>query len=172
MIIFCPFPSGETFSENYSHTERCQPCTRCTGLLRMETPCTDTNDAVCVCNYGYYLNELSQSCEQCTKCPEGQGMLMACEHNRDTVCEECTGETYSDQESSREPCIPCTLCDEGEEQSTCTPITDTVCQGKAYFLCRLLEKCSLCQCDPWQWRCIHEAVITSFMPPSKLHTET
>ncbi|XP_076007716.1 nerve growth factor receptor b [Genypterus blacodes] len=123
-----PCLDSETFSENLSHTERCQTCTRCTGLLRMETPCTDTNDANCVCNYGYYLNQLSQSCEQCTKCPEGQGMLLACEHNRDTVCEECELGTYSDQESSREPCIPCTTCDEGEELSACTSIIDTVCQ--------------------------------------------
>ncbi|KAF7666594.1 hypothetical protein LDENG_00100470 [Lucifuga dentata] len=126
--VCAPCLDSETFSENYSHTEKCQPCTRCTGLLRMDTPCTDTNDAICVCNYGYYLNVLSQQCEQCTKCPEGQGMLLPCEHNRDTVCEECTRETYSDQESSREPCIPCTICDEGEDLRTCTSISDTVCE--------------------------------------------
>ncbi|XP_022598645.1 tumor necrosis factor receptor superfamily member 16-like [Seriola dumerili] len=123
-----PCLDSETFSENLSHTEKCQPCTQCTGLLRMETPCTDSNDATCVCNYGYYLNEISQRCQPCTKCPEGQGMLLSCEPDHDTVCEECIGDTYSDQESSREPCIPCTLCDEGDELQACTSVSDTVCQ--------------------------------------------
>ncbi|XP_071318523.1 nerve growth factor receptor b [Trachinotus anak] len=126
--VCAPCLDSETFSENLSHTEKCQPCTQCTGLLRMETPCTDANDAICVCNYGYYLNEISQLCEPCTKCPEGQGMLLSCELDHDTVCEECTGDTYSDQESSRELCIPCTICDEGDELQACTSVSDTVCQ--------------------------------------------
>ncbi|XP_023258245.1 tumor necrosis factor receptor superfamily member 16-like [Seriola lalandi dorsalis] len=123
-----PCLDSETFSENLSHMEQCQPCTQCTGLLRMETPCTDSNDATCVCNYGYYLDEISQRCQPCTKCPEGQGMLLSCELDHDTMCEQCIGDTYSDQESSREPCIPCTLCDEGDELQACTSVSDTVCQ--------------------------------------------
>ncbi|XP_044194309.1 nerve growth factor receptor b [Thunnus albacares] len=125
--ICAPCLDSETFSENFSHTEKCQLCTQCTGLLRMETPCTDSNDATCVCNYGYYLNHLSQECEPCTKCPEGQGMLLSCELDHDTMCEECNGDTYSDQESSREPCIPCTTCDEGEVLEACSSVSDTVC---------------------------------------------
>ncbi|XP_068162186.1 nerve growth factor receptor b [Antennarius striatus] len=126
--ICSPCLDSETFSENFSHTEKCQPCTVCTGLLRMKAPCTDSNDATCVCNYGYYMNELSQRCEPCTKCPEGLGMLYSCEFNHDTVCEECNGDTYSDQDSSREPCIPCATCDEGLMLHPCTSVTDTVCQ--------------------------------------------
>ncbi|XP_070708208.1 nerve growth factor receptor b [Pempheris klunzingeri] len=125
--VCAPCLDSETFSENFSHTERCQPCTVCTGLFRMKAPCTDSNDATCVCNYGYFFKSLSQRCEPCTKCPEGQGMLFSCELNHDTVCEECNEETYSDQESSREPCIPCTTCDEGALLKPCTPLTDTVC---------------------------------------------
>lgn len=125
--VCAPCIDSETFSEHFSHTEKCQKCTQCTGLMRMETPCTDANDAICACNYGYYLNSMSGRCEPCTKCPEGQGMLMSCELNRDTVCEECTQETYSDQESSREPCMPCTSCDDTEVMTECTPISDTVC---------------------------------------------
>ncbi|KAF7204414.1 nerve growth factor receptor b [Nothobranchius furzeri] len=125
--VCAPCLDSETFSENFSHTEKCQPCTQCTALHRMETPCTDANDAVCICNYGYYLNDMSQRCEPCTKCTEGYGMLLSCEGDHDTVCEECTDDTYSDQESSREPCIPCTTCDEEEALATCTSISDTVC---------------------------------------------
>ncbi|XP_040885468.1 nerve growth factor receptor b [Toxotes jaculatrix] len=122
-----PCLDSETFSENFSHTEKCQPCTQCTGLLRMETPCTDSNDATCVCNYGYYLNETTQQCQSCTRCPQGQGMLLSCELDHDTMCEDCTTDTYSDQESSREPCIPCSTCDDGEILEACTPVSDTVC---------------------------------------------
>lgn len=125
--VCAPCLDSETFSENLSHTEVCQPCTVCTGLFRMKAPCTDTNDATCVCNYGYYMNEMSQRCEPCTSCPEGQGMLDSCEFDRDTMCEDCIGDTYSDQESSREPCIPCTTCDEGELLHPCTSVSDTVC---------------------------------------------
>lgn len=128
--IFISTLSGETFSENFSHTEKCQPCTQCTGLFRMETPCTDSNDAICVCNYGYYMSELSQMCEPCTKCTEGQGMLLHCEHDHDTFCEDCTGDTFSDSENYDNPCFPCTVCDEGEELEPCTPVSDRVCKGK------------------------------------------
>lgn len=127
--VCAPCIDSETFSEHFSHTEKCQKCTQCTGLMRMETPCTDANDAICACNYGYYLNSLSGRCEPCTKCPEGQGMLMSCELSRDTVCEQCTQETYSDQESSREPCMPCTSCDDTEVVEECTPVSDTVCMA-------------------------------------------
>ncbi len=130
MVVFCSLPLGETFSENWSHTEKCRPCTVCTGLFRMKAPCTDSNDATCVCNYGFYLNEFSQQCEPCTKCPVGQGMLYSCEYNQDTVCEECTADTYSDQENSREPCIPCTTCEDGEVLQQCTSVSDTACLGK------------------------------------------
>lgn len=128
--VCSPCLDSETFSENFSHTEKCQPCTQCTGLRRMDTPCTDSNDATCVCNYGYYLNDISQKCEPCTKCPEGRGMLYKCELDHDTVCEECTGDTYSDQESSRDPCIPCSTCDEEEMLQACTPFRDTVCSTR------------------------------------------
>ncbi|XP_030631524.1 nerve growth factor receptor b [Chanos chanos] len=121
---------SETFSENFSHTEKCQPCTRCTGLLRMETPCTDTNDAVCVCDYGYFRSEVTGECQACTVCPEGQGVLIRCMHYRDTVCEECDEDTYSDQESALDPCLPCTACEESETMiQSCTSVSDTVCQG-------------------------------------------
>ncbi|KAL3051462.1 hypothetical protein OYC64_001667 [Pagothenia borchgrevinki] len=124
-----PCLDSETFSESLSHTETCQPCTMCSGLLRMKSPCTDSNDATCVCNYSYYLNTISQQCEHCTKCPEGEGMLYSCEFDHDTVCEECEEDTYSDQESSREPCIPCTTCDDDMLLKACTSTTDTVCQA-------------------------------------------
>lgn len=125
--VCAPCIDSETFSEFLSHTDKCQKCTQCTGLMRMETPCTDANDAICACNYGYYLDNNSQRCQPCTRCPEGQGMLASCGQERDTVCEECTQETYSDQESSREPCMPCTTCEESEVVVECTPISDTVC---------------------------------------------
>uniref|UniRef100_A0A667YUQ0 Nerve growth factor receptor n=1 Tax=Myripristis murdjan TaxID=586833 RepID=A0A667YUQ0_9TELE len=122
---------SETFSESYSHTEQCQPCTLCTDLMRMDTPCTDSNDAICVCNYGYFFSNVAERCEPCTVCPAGQGVLAHCEHNHDTVCEECVDDTYSDRDSSLDPCLPCTICDEGieTEVAVCTPVSDSVCHN-------------------------------------------
>uniref|UniRef100_A0AAQ4QZP7 Nerve growth factor receptor a (TNFR superfamily, member 16) n=1 Tax=Gasterosteus aculeatus aculeatus TaxID=481459 RepID=A0AAQ4QZP7_GASAC len=122
---------SETFSENYSASEQCRPCTECTGLMRMETPCTDSNDAICVCNYNYFFDAMSGKCEPCTVCPLGQGVYAHCEHGHDTVCEECLDDTYSDRESSLDPCLPCTICDEGSEieLAECTPMGDSVCHN-------------------------------------------
>ncbi|TKS92276.1 Tumor necrosis factor receptor superfamily member 16 [Collichthys lucidus] len=123
--------SGETFSENYSHTEQCRPCTECTGLMRMKTPCTDSNDAICICNYNFFFNMMSGQCEPCTVCPAGQGVYAHCEHDHDTVCEECMDDTYSDRESYLDPCLPCTICDEETEKqlAVCTPTSDSVCHN-------------------------------------------
>uniref|UniRef100_A0A3Q3WUX8 TNFR-Cys domain-containing protein n=1 Tax=Mola mola TaxID=94237 RepID=A0A3Q3WUX8_MOLML len=123
--------AGETFSENYSVTEECQACTQCTGLMRMETPCTDSNDAICVCDYNYFFDAITGQCEPCTVCPAGQGVFTHCEHNHDTMCEECVDDTYSDRESSLDPCLPCTICDEETEiqLAVCTPISDSVCHS-------------------------------------------
>lgn len=122
---------SETYSENESHTEACQTCTQCTGRMRMQTPCTDSNDAICVCNYGFFLDEMTGRCEPCTVCAHGEGVLSHCDHNQDTVCEECVDDTYSDRESSLDPCLPCTICDEDieVELGVCTPVKDTVCHN-------------------------------------------
>ncbi|XP_010738129.2 tumor necrosis factor receptor superfamily member 16 [Larimichthys crocea] len=122
---------SETFSENYSHTEQCRPCTECTGLMRMKTPCTDSNDAICICNYNFFFNTMSGQCEPCTVCPAGQGVYAHCEHDHDTVCEECMDDTYSDRESYLDPCLPCTICDEETEKqlAVCTPTSDSVCHN-------------------------------------------
>ncbi|XP_074553354.1 tumor necrosis factor receptor superfamily member 16 [Halichoeres trimaculatus] len=122
---------SETFSENYSHTEQCRPCTQCTGLMRMETPCTDSNDAICICNYNYFFSLISGKCEPCTVCPAGQGVFSHCEHTRDTMCEECLDDTFSEQDSYLDPCLPCTICDEETETqlAECTPTSDSVCHN-------------------------------------------
>uniref|UniRef100_H2LB81 Nerve growth factor receptor a (TNFR superfamily, member 16) n=1 Tax=Oryzias latipes TaxID=8090 RepID=H2LB81_ORYLA len=123
---------SETFSESYSLTEKCMPCTQCVGLMRMVAPCTDISDAKCQCDYNFYFNPLSDRCERCTVCPRGQGVYSQCDHDQDTVCEDCVDETYSDQDSSVEPCLPCTICEEDLEtlESECTPTTDAVCFSK------------------------------------------
>uniref|UniRef100_A0A8C9S6J3 Nerve growth factor receptor n=1 Tax=Scleropages formosus TaxID=113540 RepID=A0A8C9S6J3_SCLFO len=127
---------SEEYSDIYSLTQPCLPCTQCKGLMRMLTPCTDSNNAVCVCEYGYYLNEVENRCEPCTVCPRGKGVLYRCEHDKDTICEECTDDTYSDQESSMDPCLPCTICEDNldSEVEPCTPMSDAVCHDPSYVL--------------------------------------
>lgn len=130
--------AGETYSDKYSHTDTCHPCTECTGLMRMETPCTDSNDALCVCDYGYYMNKGKGGCEPCTVCSRGYGVYMRCEPDHDTVCELCEDETYSDQESSLDPCLPCTICDDGSDEletlRECSSVADAVCYGERLLL--------------------------------------
>lgn len=131
------FPSGETFSENFSHTEKCQPCTPCPKLMRMLTPCTDSNDAICVCDYGFFFSTVTGRCEACTVCPLGQGVLMRCNYDRDTICEECLDDTFSDQETSFDPCLPCTVCEQPDlELKSCSPVRDAMCQGRNITNCK------------------------------------
>lgn len=122
---------SETYSENYSYTEECRPCTQCTGMMRMETPCTDSNDAICVCNYNFFFSAITGQCEPCTVCPMGQGVFQHCTYDHDTVCEMCIDDTYSERDSSLDPCLPCTICDEDTEiqLAECTPTSDSVCHN-------------------------------------------
>ncbi|XP_062387170.1 nerve growth factor receptor b [Sardina pilchardus] len=125
--VCTPCPDSEQFSPSWSHTERCQQCTRCTGLMRMDTPCTDTNDATCVCDYNYYAHPLG-GCAPCTVCPVGSGVLMRCTPQQDTVCEPCVNELYSGDDSALDPCLPCTICEDDEVLlQACTRTTDTLC---------------------------------------------
>lgn len=71
-------------------------------------------------------------------------MLLSCEQDHDTICELCLVDTYSDQESSRDPCIPCTTCDDVEVLEACTPVSDTVCQGKTIGERRLMVCTCMC----------------------------
>ncbi|XP_017338390.1 nerve growth factor receptor b [Ictalurus punctatus] len=123
-----PCLDSETFSESFSHTAKCRKCTECTGLLRMETPCTDANDATCVCDYGYFMSPITGQCQACTACPLGSGVLRRCALEQDTICEMCMDDTYSDQESELNLCLPCTICEDTEELQHCTAVSDTVCQ--------------------------------------------
>ncbi|XP_063046560.1 nerve growth factor receptor b [Engraulis encrasicolus] len=125
--VCTPCLDSETFSENWSHTERCTPCTRCVGKMRMETPCTDTNDATCVCDYGYYADQLGV-CQPCTVCPVGSGVLMRCDPLQDTVCELCLEDGFSDHDSALDPCMPCDVCEENEiAVQQCTSNTNAIC---------------------------------------------
>ncbi|XP_059386559.1 tumor necrosis factor receptor superfamily member 16-like isoform X2 [Carassius carassius] len=124
-----PCLDSETFSENFSHTEKCQPCTPCSKFMRMLTPCTDANNAMCVCDYGFFFSTVTGLCETCTVCPVGHGVLSGCNYDSDTVCEECLDDTYSDQETSFDPCMPCSVCDQPElELTSCKPFSDAICQ--------------------------------------------
>ncbi|RVE59507.1 hypothetical protein OJAV_G00189280 [Oryzias javanicus] len=99
-------------------------------------PRTDSNDAICVCDYGYYLNKIKMTCMPCTRCPKAKGVLQNCNAFRDTTCEVCETGSFSDQESSRDPCMPCTTCEEEGVFKDCTSISDTVCndfQGSTSF---------------------------------------
>uniref|UniRef100_A0A673HB21 Nerve growth factor receptor a (TNFR superfamily, member 16) n=1 Tax=Sinocyclocheilus rhinocerous TaxID=307959 RepID=A0A673HB21_9TELE len=161
---------SETFSETFSHTEKCQTCIECTGLMRMQTPCTDSNDAVCVCNYGYFMSDLTHQCEPCTVCPRGHGVMIRCEHTHDTVCEECLDDTYSDQESTLDPCLPCTICEEGIEilMRNCTPYEDAWCHGERIIPSRISCRRQNFSSPPEELHCCSAPTLlqVSFPTPS------
>ncbi|XP_053556140.1 tumor necrosis factor receptor superfamily member 16 [Bombina bombina] len=117
-----------TFSDRTSHTDACQACTECLGHKRMIAPCVETDDAICACAYGFFMNDETQECEKCRSCPLGSGMMLSCSMTQDTACEICPEGTYSDEDSNMDPCLPCTICEEGEiERKACTSVSDTEC---------------------------------------------
>ncbi|XP_018093536.1 tumor necrosis factor receptor superfamily member 16 [Xenopus laevis] len=123
-----PCLDSVTYSDTFSHTEACKPCTECFGHKRMVAPCVESDDAVCACAYGYFMDENSAQCKLCKSCPEGFGMMMPCSSIEDTICEKCPEGTYSDEDNDRDPCLPCTICEDGEiEEKECTLTSDTVC---------------------------------------------
>uniref|UniRef100_A0A8C1LAD3 Nerve growth factor receptor b n=1 Tax=Cyprinus carpio TaxID=7962 RepID=A0A8C1LAD3_CYPCA len=166
------------------HTEQCQPCTPCSELMRMLTPCTDANDAVCVCDYGFFFSKMTGRCEICTVCPVGQGVLIRCNFDHDTMCEECVDDTYSDQETSFDPCMPCSVCDQPEmELRSCTPFSDAVCQGRRIENRNQTEAVNrwviIRQCDKQTQMCIMTWVLQHkhglcghFLCPHKTNLQT
>ncbi|XP_053310060.1 tumor necrosis factor receptor superfamily member 16 [Spea bombifrons] len=117
-----------TYSDVNSHIEPCKTCTECSPNKRMQAPCVETDDAVCVCAYGYFLSEETGDCEPCQSCKKGRGMILSCSTSQDTVCEECPEWTYSDVDNNMDPCLPCTICEDGEiTLEECTFTSDTVC---------------------------------------------
>ncbi|NXD46367.1 TNR16 factor, partial [Copsychus sechellarum] len=127
-----PCLDSVTFSDTVSATEPCRPCTQCGGLQSMSAPCVESDDAVCVCAYGYFQDESSGSCRECRVCEAGFGLMFACKGSQDTVCEECPEGTFSSEANFVDPCLPCTACEENELQvRECTATADAECRGES-----------------------------------------
>uniref|UniRef100_U3JWY9 Nerve growth factor receptor n=1 Tax=Ficedula albicollis TaxID=59894 RepID=U3JWY9_FICAL len=123
-----PCLDSVTFSDTVSATEPCRPCTQCGGLQSMSAPCVESDDAVCVCTYGYFQDERSGSCRQCRVCEVGFGLMFSCKGSQDTVCEECPPGTFSSEANFVDPCLPCSSCEENEVLvRECTATADAEC---------------------------------------------
>ncbi|XP_016159793.1 PREDICTED: tumor necrosis factor receptor superfamily member 16, partial [Ficedula albicollis] len=125
-----PCLDSVTFSDTVSATEPCRPCTQCGGLQSMSAPCVESDDAVCVCTYGYFQDERSGSCRQCRVCEVGFGLMFSCKGSQDTVCEECPPGTFSSEANFVDPCLPCSSCEENEVLvRECTATADAECRA-------------------------------------------
>ncbi|NWS86643.1 TNR16 factor, partial [Toxostoma redivivum] len=124
-----PCLDSVTFSDTVSATEPCRPCTQCGGLQSMSAPCVESDDAVCVCAYGYFQDESSGSCRECRVCEVGFGLMFSCKDSQDTVCEECPEGTFSSEANFVDPCLPCTTCEDNEVLvRECTAVADAECR--------------------------------------------
>ncbi|XP_056368079.1 tumor necrosis factor receptor superfamily member 16 [Oenanthe melanoleuca] len=125
-----PCLDSVTFSDTVSATEPCRPCTQCGGLQSMSAPCVESDDAVCVCSYGYFQDEASGGCRQCRLCEAGFGLMFSCKGSQDTVCEECPPGTFSSEANFVDPCLPCTTCEDSEVLvRECSATQDAECRG-------------------------------------------
>ncbi|XP_013930448.1 PREDICTED: tumor necrosis factor receptor superfamily member 16 isoform X2 [Thamnophis sirtalis] len=118
-----------SYSDTVSATEPCKPCKECVGLESMLAPCVESDNTICKCIYGFYLDE-NNNCKKCRICEIGYGLVYPCGENQNTLCEKCPAGTYSDEANHVDPCFPCTVCEEDEIiEKNCTPTSDAKCRA-------------------------------------------
>uniref|UniRef100_A0A8P4K6C9 TNFR-Cys domain-containing protein n=1 Tax=Dicentrarchus labrax TaxID=13489 RepID=A0A8P4K6C9_DICLA len=83
-------------------------------------------------------SEYQRGNECCPKCLPGSRVKTDCTEFRSTSCLSCTEGTFMNQPTGRTQCFSCTICDTGSGlkiKTSCTIISDTVCEPLEGFYC-------------------------------------
>nr|XP_020485984.1 tumor necrosis factor receptor superfamily member 5-like isoform X2 [Labrus bergylta] len=83
-----------------------------------------------------YQYEINDRC--CPKCPPGGWVYEDCTESRTTLCERCPDGTFMNHPTYRTQCYDCKSCDEGSAlkmKTSCTIVSDTVCEPLEGFYC-------------------------------------
>jgi len=123
--------TGQTFSSDDWHIEKCQNCSECQKHSHVKKTCTLTHDTVCECNVDFFFNMVAKECLLCNFCPIGYGAIIPCNGLQNSVCYKCPNGTYSDVKSATLQCKRCTRCTSRQvEIQACRDTDDTICYGK------------------------------------------
>ncbi|NXF86660.1 TR11B factor, partial [Eubucco bourcierii] len=97
----CP---DQYYAEEWNSNDECQYCsTVCKELQFVKQECTSTQNRVCECVQGRYL-EL-EFCLKHTECPPGFGVAQPGTPESDTVCKRCPEGFFSNETSSKAACL-------------------------------------------------------------------
>ncbi|XP_062283803.1 tumor necrosis factor receptor superfamily member 14-like [Scomber scombrus] len=111
------------------------------------------------CHRAEYL--IGKEC--CPKCPPGSRVKTDCTEFRSTSCLFCIDGSFMDEPTGRKQCFPCTNCDSGSGlriKTSCTTLSNTVCEPLDGFYCTDSDKdnkhnCIAAQkhksCEPGQY---------------------
>ncbi|XP_063780537.1 tumor necrosis factor receptor superfamily member 11B [Pseudophryne corroboree] len=124
------------FADQWGYHKDCQFCsTVCKELQVVRQECNSTNNRLCECIDGFFLDV--EFCLPHKECPPGSGVLQQGTPDSDTVCGECPKGTFSNVTSATTPCQPHTNCKQlrlnvaRKGSST----EDTVCQEESTQAC-------------------------------------
>ncbi|XP_032633128.1 tumor necrosis factor receptor superfamily member 11B isoform X2 [Chelonoidis abingdonii] len=102
----CP---DQYYAEDWNNNDECQYCnTVCKELQYVKQECNGTQNRVCECTEGRYL-EL-EFCLRHTECPPGFGVVQPGSPESDTICQRCPEGFFSNETSSKAACEKHTNC--------------------------------------------------------------
>ncbi|CAN9507615.1 unnamed protein product [Ophioblennius macclurei] len=106
-----PCPEG-TFTRGENGVEQCHRCRApCPEGLVEKTPCTSTQDRICVCPpHSFLSGNGGGQCRPHSLCPPGTRVKKKGSEVEDVVCKPCTKGTFSDVQSSATKCRNYTNC--------------------------------------------------------------
>ncbi|XP_074841734.1 tumor necrosis factor receptor superfamily member 11B isoform X2 [Carettochelys insculpta] len=172
----CP---DQYYAEDWNSNEECQYCnTVCKELQYVKQECNSTQNRICECNEGRYLE--IEFCLRHTECPPGFGVVQPGTPESDTICQRCPEGFFSDETSSKASCQKHTNCSalgrkielkgNAVRDNTCHENTDTSAQK-----CRI--DVTLCEEALFRFavpeKLTHDGlnVLTSDLPRTKVNIE-
>ncbi|XP_037627859.1 tumor necrosis factor receptor superfamily member 5 isoform X2 [Sebastes umbrosus] len=120
------------YQDKYTNESMCKRQPYCDPNSNFEVVhMSKTKKSTCMCKEGFHCS--SRECITCvshTTCKAGHGAQYKGNHNRDTVCQNCTGGTFSNDESWDGVCKKWTECMDGHRiQQKGTDVSDNICEG-------------------------------------------
>ncbi|XP_006130840.1 tumor necrosis factor receptor superfamily member 11B [Pelodiscus sinensis] len=102
----CP---DQYYAEDWNSNDECQYCnTVCKELQYVKLECNSTQNRICECIEGRYLD--LEFCLRHTECPPGFGVVQPGTPESDTICKRCPEGFFSDETSSKATCQKHTNC--------------------------------------------------------------
>ncbi|XP_075070094.1 tumor necrosis factor receptor superfamily member 11B [Mixophyes fleayi] len=131
----CPY---RHYADQWNSDRDCQFCSAvCKELQVVKQECNSTNNRLCVCIDGFFLDV--EFCLSHGECPPGSGVVQPGTPDSNTVCGECPKGTFSNVTSATAPCQRHTNCKKRglNVARKGSSMYDTVCQEESSRSCEI-----------------------------------